>query len=209
MVTTRTNRTAHGPRAVKRSENTAKILDAAIKCLNKEGYAGTTLLAVAEAAGVSRGQVQNIFGLKRTDLLTRIAEEIFGRYVQVYAKAIDAATNPAELTDRMWDAIQSLYARPETLALIEIWLATRNDRSFNRKLRVMMVEIDSQLNARWAESFSDAGLDADLIPVIRYFQRGIMRGLAIERLLGLPETVVQRIIDEARVTTLAMLNRGA
>lgn len=192
-------------RAARRTENTGRILDAAILCLNKYAYSGTTLALIADAAGVSRGQVQNIFGVKRSDLLVRIAQEIFDRYSAEYHAAIDAASNPIELSDNMWDAIHKLYNQPETLALIELWLATRTDRKLHTKLRDMLTRADAALNDRWLEIFAKGNVGVEKVPVIRFFQRGVMRGLAIERLLGGSDKLFDSIIATARSASTRLI----
>lgn len=193
-----------GIRAARREENTSRILDASIHCLNKYSYGGTTLAVIAQAAGVSRGQVQNIFGLKRSDLLVRIAKEIFDRYVLEYQAAVDAASSPVEMVENTWDAMQRLYSRPETLALIDLWLGTRNDRTFHKGLRDMLVRADSVLGEKWEAMFARSNVDVAKVAVIRILQRSVMRGLAIERLSG-SGAVSDSVFEEARKATVRLI----
>jgi len=193
------------PRSVRRSENTSKIIEAAIRCLNAHGASDTTLMLIAQTAGVSRGQVQNIFGLRRSDLLLRIADEIFNRYVEQYMNAADRAASAEEFVTEMWGAIRKLYAKPETLALIEIWLSTRTDKAFNKMLRAKLSDTDARLNERWTEVFAKDGVDPAAVQIIRYLQRSVMRGLAIERLMDAKEDVFHQVIDAACGSTLSIV----
>lgn len=196
-----------GVRAERRTQNTARIIDAAIKQLSIKGYAATTVQSIAEAAKVSRGQVQNIFGFRRADLLNRIAQEIFVRYVEDYLTSTAAAQTPQELSEQMWDAIDQLYGRPETLALLEIWLSTRTDKVLNRSLRAGLLEVDVELGARWEAVFSSSGLGPNAVEEVRCFQRAMMRGLALEKLLGGPEAMFRDLLVEAREATRSIIRR--
>jgi AcrR family transcriptional regulator len=51
----------------------ARLIDAAIDCLNRLGYSATTLATIAEAAGVSRGGMLHQFPTKVDLMLAVVA----------------------------------------------------------------------------------------------------------------------------------------
>ncbi|MUL42726.1 TetR/AcrR family transcriptional regulator [Streptomonospora sp. PA3] len=72
-----------------------RIIDAAIDCLARDGWHGTTLAAIAAQAGISRGLISYHFA-GRDDLYAAVAESVvetvFGTGSAAMQQEIDAAT---------------------------------------------------------------------------------------------------------------------
>lgn len=85
-----------------------EILDAALRCLGRDGYAATSLSRVADEAGVSKRMVLYYFD-SREDLFVRLARSIGQRLIGQLEEAISGIQDPAEVVHagfgRLWSAI--------------------------------------------------------------------------------------------------------
>src|ERR1051325_7177263 len=70
----------------------SKILDAALKCILKFGYQGTSTLLVQRMAGVSRGSLLNEFPPK-ADLMVALSESIIKERSQAYVDTYRGVTD--------------------------------------------------------------------------------------------------------------------
>lgn len=105
-------RAYHSPMRQRQAEQTRqRILEAARALFGREGYAGTTVEAIAAAAGVSPKTVAAVFGSKRGILAEMLDPTGFGSLHQDTLARLRAENDPtrrvalaAELTRRVYDA---------------------------------------------------------------------------------------------------------
>lgn len=167
------------PQAERSAETRTKLIDAAITCLNTTGYSATTVSAVADAAGVSRGAMTHQFPAK-TDLMLAVVESVFDQDSDFYTRSI-ASMDPVrfliELPEMMWGEM----SRPGGIAVIEIMLASRSDPLLAKRLRELQRGIDDRAHRWSAERIRAAGIvphpDAEAIHEVYV---AAVRGLAIE-----------------------------
>lgn len=85
-----------------------EILDAALRCLGRDGYAATSLARVADEAGVSKRMVLYYFA-SREELFVQLAVSIGQRLIAQLEEAIAGIADPSEVVHagfgRMWQAI--------------------------------------------------------------------------------------------------------
>jgi AcrR family transcriptional regulator len=85
-----------------------EILDAALRCLGRDGYAATSLARVAEEAGVSKRMVLYYFD-SREALFVQLTKTLGDRLLAVLEEAVAGIQDPGEVTqlafERMWSAI--------------------------------------------------------------------------------------------------------
>jgi AcrR family transcriptional regulator len=85
-----------------------EILDAALRCLGRDGYAATSLARVADEAGVSKRMVLYYFD-SREELFVQLTKSIGDRLLRVLEDAVAGIQDPGEVTqvafERMWSAI--------------------------------------------------------------------------------------------------------
>lgn len=85
-----------------------EILDAALRCLGRDGYAATSLARVAEEAGVSKRMVLYYFD-SREELFVQLTRSIGDRLISQLEDAVAGIHDPAEVVHagfgRMWEAI--------------------------------------------------------------------------------------------------------
>lgn len=179
-----------GPRAARRSqaERTAsmraRLIDAAIVCLDRLGYSATTLSTIAEEAGVSRGGMLHQFPSKVDLMLAVVA----------YASGADERAPPPQpedafpdkraffmsLTDVVWKA----QTTPAVMAKLEIMVAARSDKVLAEKLPAMFNEIEHRrVDSMWARAQVLGIKNREAIEAMVSLHMAAMRGLSIELLL--------------------------
>ena len=179
MLATRVRRPVRRPQAERSADTRAKLIQAAITCLNRTGYSATTVTTVAGEAGVSRGAMTHQFPAK-TDLMLAVVEAVFADDASAYNETI-ATMNPAmwllALPETMW----SVISRPSGIAVIEIMLASRSDPDLAEKLRLAQYRIDQRSHEWSDERVRAAGFEPHPeAAAIHELYVAAVRGLAIE-----------------------------
>lgn len=185
------------PQAERSAETRRRVIEAAIACLHRLGYAATTVSEVALAAGVSRGAMTHQFPTK-TDMMLAVVRAVFRQDSDDYQASLRDA-DPVEwmrqAPTRLWDAV----SQPTGVAVMEIMLASRSDPDLATRLREMQGRIDREAFAWMQDRRRAAGLadrpDAEAIH--RTFVAAA-RGLALEALF-----MNNRAAAEASIAVLA------
>jgi AcrR family transcriptional regulator len=157
-----------------------RLIEAAIACLRRVGYAATTTQLVMEEAGVSRGAMLHHFPTK-VDLIIAVAEGAAAhqnRYVRRRLGAIPPGMDRyLAITEATWEAMRE----PPAIALIEIIIASRSDPALGERFPAIARELEaSQREGVW-EMAQELGVrDRDAIERMVRLHRAAMRGLAIE-----------------------------
>ena len=162
----------------------ARLIDAAIVCLDKLGYSATTLATIAEEAGVSRGGMLHQFPSKVDLMLAVVA----------FASGADERAGPPRsaegfpdqrsffmsLTDVVWQA----QTTPAVMAKLEIMVAARSDKVLAAKLPAMFNEIERRrCEGMWARAQELGIKNREAIESMVSLHMAAMRGLSIELLL--------------------------
>lgn len=142
---------------MERSATTRRtLLDATISCLAELGYAGTTSVAVAEHAGLSRGAQLHHFGTRdqlvvaavehlAQERLTRVRNEMS----RLAAQGTQNMASPSARQQRT-SALRLLaeaLSGPLYAASLELWVAARSHPTLRREL----VPAEERVNAELAE----------------------------------------------------------
>ena len=174
-----------GPHAERRAATRAKLLEAAIACLNKVGYAETSTVRVAVTANVARGSLLHQFPT-RIDLILAVADHAAraqGEFISAALAKVPAGRERyIASVDASWAALQ----RPESRALIEITVATRHDPELAARIADFAQRFDAGVS-RGARRLAEAsGLHDERNEAVeeRRFMLATLRGLAIEALLS-------------------------
>jgi len=123
------------------------LLDATIESLIEVGYAGTTIRAVAERAGVSQGAQSHHFP-HRVDLVASAFQHLAEQRTAGYAdraRALqgDRATRLRALLDMLWDDFSS----PLFTVAAKLWVASADDD----ELRKRLIPVERRINAGMTE----------------------------------------------------------
>lgn len=181
----------------KSAESRQKLLEAAVTCLWKHGYAGTTLSSVAKEAGFSRGPQQYYFPT-RVDLMVGVWDYLSKNLENEYRSVFDPDLTVPE---RLRAAIEVSITRAGTkqyVAELELKLATRGDAALADVLVDLINEREDRADRVWASGFKNSGKSETDILVDRYVLVGMIHGLAIERISGRPQALLSRMEDELR-----------
>lgn len=179
-------------------ETRRRALDAAIRCLSRDGYAAATTIRVAVEAGISRGGMLHHFPSK-TDLIVAVAEEV-SRRLHEWRKA-ELIKIPAgmerfrALTEATWATSQG----PEEMALIEILMASRGDPELAQRLPDVAQKLDAYQFDGTLRIAQSAGITGEpLVKAMHTLHQAAMRGLAIELLFAKDRANVDAAYDLLR-----------
>lgn len=172
----------------------ARLIQAAITCLNRNGYSATTVTSVADEAGASRGAFTHQFPAK-TDLMLAVVQAVFESDSAAYNQTIEAMA-PAQWLMALPQTMWGVMSRPSGIAVMEIMLASRSDPELAEKLRAQQKLIDERAHQWSAERIRAAGLDP--IPeaeAVHELYVAAVRGLALEAVFMNNADGVQRSLQ--------------
>jgi AcrR family transcriptional regulator len=132
------------------------ILDAAVRCLGRDGYSATSLQLVADEAGVQKRMVVYYFG-SRQGLIEQVVRRIEERLLAQVEEAVSDVTDPAQALgagfDLIWNeltsdpALQAAYiglvAESVTDPVLAATLASLRDE-FRAVLLRVVAELERQ-----------------------------------------------------------------
>ena len=189
---------------VERSADTrARLIEAAINCLYRLGYAATTVTAVAEAAGVSRGAMTHQFAAK-TDLMLAVVRAVSDKDGADYAR-FAAALSPRAFLRSLPATMWKVISQPSGVAVMEIMLAARSDLELAEKFRGLERGMAAEAHDWLVRRLAAADLEErpDSRAVHRLFVAAV-RGLALEAVFMRNREEVEKSI-EVLVETLRHL----
>jgi AcrR family transcriptional regulator len=107
----------------------AAILDAALDCFYRLGYANTTTEKIAKAAGVSRGAMLHHFPT-RFELIKSAVQYLNRRRLEIYSEEETLVQQGAEHTriEEGIDAVWEQYNSPDYVVFHELKVAARTDQ---------------------------------------------------------------------------------
>jgi len=128
-----------------RAERRAQILEAFARVLAAHGYAGATIAAVAEEAGVARGLVHHCFRDK-ADLLESLLRELMARFRRRTRALQEHGDRPSDPLSAYAAAAVRLDATADTVAA-RCWVgvlaeAVRDPSLFAQVRRLLDAEIE-------------------------------------------------------------------
>lgn len=107
----------------------ARLIDAAIASLVESGYARTTAVEVCKRAGVTRGALHHHF----PDLPSLLAAAMSDTYERHFLSG--ASDRPLKTLEDFVVGAWAKISRPEFKAVIEVWLAAKNEPELTTGLR--------------------------------------------------------------------------
>ncbi|MFG3498091.1 TetR/AcrR family transcriptional regulator [Streptomyces sp. NPDC047928] len=166
---------ARGPKQDRSRATRQRLLEAAVACLARRGWAGSTVSVVAEHAGVSRGAAQHHFPT-REDLFTAAVEYV----AEERSHALRAL--PGKSRPEVVAALVDLYTGPLFRAALHLWVAASNEE----QLRPRVTELEARVG-RETHHIAVELLGADeSVPGVRETVQGLLdmaRGLGLATLL--------------------------
>ena len=111
----------------KSSQTRTAIMDATIDCLERYGYAQTTMQLIAEVADISRGAMTHHYASKQ-ELISAVIDYLFYRRMAIFTKRIGSLTEKQRVDENLgieqaWEG----YFTREYKAYLELKVAARTD----------------------------------------------------------------------------------
>lgn len=169
-----------GPHAERSAAMRKRLIEGAIDCLNRLGYAATTLQHVTDAAGASRGAILHHFPNK-VDLMIAVAEYAAGKQNRLVRRLL-ANTEPGmdrylAITMATWEAM----IRPPAIALLEIMMGSRSDKELGARFPAVNDALETyQREEVWEQAQSVGIKDKATVDAMTHLHVAAMRGLALD-----------------------------
>lgn len=198
-----------GPNAVRRASTREKILKATVRCLAEHGYAETSTPRVTRLADVSRGSLLHQFPAK-VDLIIAVAEYAAGRMGEMNTAAIGALPRGRERFIGVVDAFWANLQTPESIALLEIMLASRNDKELAQHITKFAAAFERAVDTsarRFAERTGLRNEDGESEALARV-TRMALRGLLIETMLSGEHAKPGQVIEALKSIRAAFHDRS-
>ena len=181
--------------AERTSSSRRRAIDAAIINLAEEGYAATTVMRVAQRAGISRGGILHHFSGK-----AELMEAVGYRAVEtLQAKRKEALRDTPQgverfhaLTRASWETIRE----PESIALLEILIGSRGDPLLAEIMPRFLQQLDQIQLAKTKNVAKTAGIENEqLLKTMNKLHTAAMRGLLLESIYddGSTETIAESV----------------
>lgn len=175
-------------RQAQKSASTRKIIvEAALRCLIRQGYARTTTPRIAKEAGLSRGAMMHHFSNRLTVIQAAI-EYLHAKRLRAFRRAVSALPeNKPHLHDALV-AYWSHVTHPLFVAFHELAVAARTDQ----ELRKILTPAQEAFRDEWyrlaVDLFPEWQSDRKRFDLALNFVETTLEGLALRRLAGaLPE----------------------
>ena len=168
-------------RAQSKEASRQRILEAALQCLQENGYAGTSTLSVQHRAGVSRGFILHHFPTKESLLLavveyvTDIHREVRRRQLREGGRALGQGP---DRIDRAIELCWSGFSDPVFWAYTELWMASRSNPALQPATLEQARELGIFVNDYMAVLFAEYAVHPNY-PFVRDHLTTSMRGVAL------------------------------
>lgn len=145
--------TTPGQRSTKGQRHYQQIIDAALRCLARDGYAATSIQRVADEAGLGKRTVLYYYGT-REELFAHVGRHLGERLMQQTAEAIDGLEDPADIIPRAFGRIWNAVITDRGLQVA--WLGLLTESITNPSLRETTAEIAASYRTMIGTLIDDA-----------------------------------------------------
>lgn len=185
----------NGLQAKKSASTRTAIVEAAIQCIVKYGYAKTTMPRIAEEAGLSRGAMMHHFSNRLTVIQSAITH-LHEKRIKAFRRA--GSSLPPAGSNRVHDALMAYWkqvTRPLFVAFHELTVAARTDKG----LADILIPARRSFHQEWyrvaVEQFPEWKGDDEKFSIALHLTQNLLEGMAINRLSGdLDEETARRLL---------------
>jgi AcrR family transcriptional regulator len=191
------------------AETRARIVSAAVDCIERRGFAGASTWRIARAAGVSVGAVQHHFPAKddvMAAVLDESAADLAARFAGVDVEGAALEDRVATFVERAWRH----YGSPRFRATLEILLAARDPNGERLQDWAARALRDSGRRARalWAEVIASPQHDPTRQREIFRFAFAALTGLALQARIQPDAPGVRRQLDALGASLVRLLREA-
>lgn len=204
----------NGLQAKKSAGTRTAIVEAAIQCIVKYGYAKTTTPRIAEEAGLSRGAMMHHFSNRLTVIQSAVTH-LHEKRIKAFRRA--GSSLPPAGRNRVHDALTAYWKQvthPLFVAFHELTVAARTDKD----LADILIPARRSFHQEWyrvaEEQFPEWQGDDEKFSIALHLTQNVLEGMAINRLSGdLDEDTAKKLLayleDELRALSPATRLDGA
>jgi AcrR family transcriptional regulator len=159
----------------------ALLIETALSCIARYGYARTSLKLIAEEAGVSRGPLHYHYKDKN-ELIGEAAAALPLIISSATLKRLAMARTIEERVETMIDLALDQHLGDHHIVACELLMATRQDPELARTVLPHLSAAEEAIDARWIEYAKDLGWSNERLTVFRRLFVAALRGLAIDHI---------------------------
>ncbi|MAK62469.1 MAG: hypothetical protein CMK09_15980 [Ponticaulis sp.] len=161
-------------------ETRARILESAVACINRLGYAATTVDAIMQDTGLSRGSVLNQFPT-RTEMMVEVADYAMHATIRHSNRLLAEFGTSREAVIGFFDVTWKGQQTPHGIAMTEILLAARWDAALAEGLKPIAEQVETEIDDQAGKTAESAGVE-DLAAWLTHVRVLILslRGIVIE-----------------------------
>ncbi|NEA58211.1 TetR/AcrR family transcriptional regulator [Streptomyces sp. SID13666] len=175
--------TTRAPKQDRSRATRRKLLEAAVSCLAERGWSGSTVAAVAERAGVTRGAAQHHFPT-REDLFTAAIEHVAEEWLDAVRERARALPRDGESRTRVVvDMLVGVYTGPLFRAALHLWVAAADEEQLRPRVNALEARIGREAH-RLAVEFLDADESVEGVRESVQATLDMARGLGLANLLS-------------------------
>ena len=160
------------------SATTAKIMAAARDCIFELGYAGATMSAIAEKAGVTRGALQHHYG-SRADVLNALIDHFFSSLPRLKEPSPDA-DSARDVKEFLAETFR-VYGTRIAVAIMQLRIGAQAEPELRDGIESKFLAMDPLREKVWSNLFRRAGLSVAEADLMREVMYAILRGLAVRQ----------------------------
>ncbi len=184
-----------------RGENTRKaLIKSTIDCLDRLGYAETSINRVLEGVDVSRGALMHHFPTKE-DLVIGTVDFLLSRVLRHFQKEsassfpLPQITQPSDgdLGDAMVSYWKNIVDTPEGRAFSEIIMATRTDKALSERISPKLEDWNEQLNQFFLPPGLNEEASQDMVLILLIW-RSFIRGMIFQQEFHSDPAYIEKII---------------
>lgn len=172
------------------------ILHAAIDLLVDEGYARFSTIAVAKRAKVSRGARENYFPSKY-DLIAAAWRAALIR-AQEHARELARGLDGSSTIDRFLSDSESFFLSRVYLALLELQMAARTDRTLSKIFHDLYDEYRQSHDDIWIDALVKEGYAGNRVRAFVRATQYLLRGMALTSVWQVPQADFHAALREWR-----------
>lgn len=186
----------------------ARILDAAIDCLQELGYARTSTPEIARRAGISRGGQLHQFPTK-VELVTSAVERLMGRrrteFLEAFARLPVGSDRAAAAIDLLWSMVQGATFD----AWLELVVAARSDAELRPAVASMTERLRDTIEETFRELFPSPSSPDLFYDVAPRFAFALLDGLAVNRIVATDPARITEVLDALKRVAMLVMPQGA
>jgi len=167
-----------------------RLIEATLQCLETDGYAGTTVTKIVEAAQVSRGAPVHHFPSKAA-LIAAAAEHLMRKiYIQLGVAMRHLDESEDKLAELIMISWKEVFGTTENTVILELIVASRRDPELATMLQKLWMSAFNTLGTA-AEHYLMPNSNKDNVRHLMILTQWMLRGMAMDKHLVFSESVIE------------------